>query len=121
MRGRRLFRPPPSSVILGACHAYLSNIVGAWLCQRQAAFDSEANVTLVQSRADLPDIAGRLANDAPTPDDFSILDLISSDDDAADLAKQRTERLGNVVVVIMAVCLIFPLAICFALAIRAVS
>ncbi|TIT31912.1 MAG: hypothetical protein E5W76_27195 [Mesorhizobium sp.] len=88
---------------------------------QHAVSDSETNMTLVQSRPDLPDVAGRLANDTPTPEDFSILDLISTDDDAADLAKQRTERLGNLVVVVMAVCLIFPLAICVALAIRAVS
>lgn len=54
-------------------------------------------------------------NNSPAPDISSALDLLSSEDDKmADLVR-RTERLGVVVVVAMAIGLVVVPALCFAL------
>ncbi|WFP74802.1 hypothetical protein [Mesorhizobium sp. WSM4906] len=47
--------------------------------------------------------------------DISILQLINDDDDVADIAR-RAERLGNAVVIVMALCLIVAPAIYLTLA-----
>ncbi|RVD20235.1 hypothetical protein [Mesorhizobium sp. M4B.F.Ca.ET.017.02.2.1] len=69
--------------------------------------NSETNVTSSPSRLNLHDEAGRPANDNHTaPRVFSILDLISTDDDEVANRIRRAERFAIAVLIAMAVCLI---------------
>jgi hypothetical protein len=67
-------------------------------------------------KPNVDDAASRLANDNhnSVPSDCSILDLIANEDDFADVWR-RTERLGNAVVIAMAICLILATVVYFAL------
>ena len=56
-------------------------------------------------------------NHISDPNGFSILDILSSEDDFTDIAK-RTERLGVVVVIGIAVCWLLVATIAFFLALR---
>ncbi|OHV89554.1 hypothetical protein [Mesorhizobium sp. ORS 3428] len=74
-------------------------------------------MTFISAKPDLREIENRPANDnhfsavATT----SILDCIQDDEDVADIAR-RAERLGNAVVIVMALCLIVAPAIYLTLA-----
>lgn len=73
-------------------------------------------MTLIQSRQNVDEVAGRPANDNQTPNstDISLIDLVSSDDEVADLVR-RTERLALAVIIAMAIFLIFAPVIFIAL------
>ncbi|WP_192180650.1 hypothetical protein [Mesorhizobium amorphae] len=65
-------------------------------------------MTFVQNRPSADDVASRAANDNhAAPEDFSVLDLIpSEDDDKVDETVRRTERLAIALVIGMAIWLI---------------
>lgn len=70
---------------------------------------AERTVTLIQSRLNVDEVAGRPANDnqTPIPTDFSVVDLVSSSDDEVIDMVRRTERLALAVIIAMAIFLIF--------------
>ncbi|BCG96830.1 hypothetical protein MesoLj131a_56940 [Mesorhizobium sp. 131-2-1] len=62
---------------------------------------------LIQNKPHADDVTDPPANDnTPAPEDFSILDHISIDDDEVAGAIRRTERLALAVVIGMAICLV---------------
>jgi hypothetical protein len=64
-------------------------------------------VRLIQNKPHADDVTDPPANDnTPAPEDFSILDHISIDDDEVAGAIRRTERLALAVVIGMAICLV---------------
>ncbi|TIO04651.1 MAG: hypothetical protein E5X88_30955 [Mesorhizobium sp.] len=74
-------------------------------------------MTIIRSRQNVHEVAGRPANDnqTPKPTDFSVVDLVSSrDDEVADMVR-RTERLALSVIIAMAIFLIFAPVIFIAL------
>jgi hypothetical protein len=78
---------------------------------------AERTVTLIQSRLNVDEVAGRPANDnqTPIPTDFSVVDLVSSSDDEVIDMVRRTERLALAVIIAMAIFLIFAPVIFIAL------
>ena len=74
-------------------------------------------MTLIQSRLNVDEVAGRPANDnqTPIPTDFSVVDLVSSSDDEVIDMVRRTERLALAVIIGMAIFLIFAPVIFIAL------
>jgi hypothetical protein len=78
---------------------------------------AERTVTLIQSRLNVDEVAGRPANDnqTPIPTDFSVVDLVSSSDDEVIDMVRRTERLALAVIIGMAIFLIFATVIFIAL------
>lgn len=74
-------------------------------------------MTLIQSRQNVDEVAGRPANDnqTPNPTDFSVVDLVSSSDDEVIDMVRRTERLALAVIIGMAIFLIFAPVIFIAL------
>jgi hypothetical protein len=78
---------------------------------------AERTVTLIQSRLNVDEVAGRPANDnqTPIPTDFSVVDLVSSSDDEVIDMVRRTERLALAVIIGMAIFLIFAPVIFIAL------
>ena len=78
---------------------------------------AERTVTLIQSRLNVDEVAGRPANDnqTPIPTDFSVVDLVSSSDDEVIDMVRRTERLALAVIIVMAIFLIFAPVVFIAL------
>nr|WP_145714058.1 hypothetical protein [Mesorhizobium tianshanense] len=73
-------------------------------------------MTLIQSRQNVDEVAGRPANDNQTPNlpDFPVLDLVSSGDEVVDMIR-RAERLALAVIIAMAIFLIFTPVVFIAL------
>jgi len=76
--------------------------------KRRGVFSiARRTVRLIQNKPHKDDVTDPPANDnTPAPEDFSILDHISIDDDEVAGAIRRTERLAVAVVFGMAVCLV---------------
>ncbi|TIP28248.1 MAG: hypothetical protein E5X67_11990 [Mesorhizobium sp.] len=74
-------------------------------------------MTLIQSRQNVDEVAGRPANDnqTPSPTDFSVVDLVSSSDDEVAALVRRTENLALAVIIVMAIFLILAPVVFIAL------